>query len=153
MPGGEVFRSRRPVAFGDVDYARILYYPKLLHYCHQAFEAFVGEVAGMHYSEFLSVADLGFPAVRAEVDYILPIPYGVDLELSVQVLAIGTKSLTLRYRGRIEKDEPFRVEAKVTTVLVKMATFESLAIPDDIRRNLERFMVPAKASPKADSTG
>ena len=32
------FIARIPVRFGDVDYARIVYYPRLLHLLHVAFE-------------------------------------------------------------------------------------------------------------------
>lgn len=138
------FVSRRRIAFGDVDWARILYYPRLFHYCHQAFEEFMEAVAEMPYSRFLEERRLGFPAVHVEADYVRPLPYGVELALEIDVLEIGTKSLTLRYRGRTSADEQPRVQARITTVLVDMDSFESLAIPDWLRRGLESHRAEAK---------
>lgn len=137
---GREFRVRREVAFGEVDWARVLYYPRFLHHCHMAFEKFMEEALGMSYAALLEREGLGFPTVRVEADYRKAVPYGTTLEIAITVIRIGTSSLKLRYRayGAGEPDERF--EAEMTTVLVDMTTFEALDIPDWVRRGLEPWL-------------
>lgn len=133
------FLWSRPIAFGDVDLAKILYYPNLFHYLHQSFEAFMGEAMGMSYKDFLTVKGLGFPAVKLDAEYERPFPYGVDIYLEIVLVQLGTKSMTLEYRGSIAENGPRHTLARVKTVLVDMNSFESLAIPTWIRERLEQY--------------
>jgi 4-hydroxybenzoyl-CoA thioesterase len=135
----EVFRWERFLAFGDMDPAGILYYPRFLHYCHQAFEAFMAEVAGMSYAQFLSVEKLGFPAVHVEADYRRPFPYGETMEIAIRVEEVGDRSLRLRYIAGLVGDDRVCAEAVVTTALVDMDEFRSREISEPLRRSLLRF--------------
>ena len=136
---GKSFLWHRPIAFGDVDLAKILYYPNLFHYLHQAFEAFMGEAMGMSYQDFLTREHYGFPAVSLEAQYERPFPYGEEIYLSVSLVQLGKKSMTLQYAGSTSPDGPRHALACVKTVLVDMRTFESREIPDWIRDGLEQY--------------
>ena len=41
------FECRIPVRFGDIDIAKIVYYPRFLHFCHVAMEEMFGHVIGL----------------------------------------------------------------------------------------------------------
>lgn len=127
---------RRPVAFGDVDYARILYYPKFFHYCHQALEGFAADALGISYAELLGKEKIGFPTVHIEADYHAPIPYGSDIEIATTLVKLGTKSLVVRFRARVPGDPGDRMEARITKVCVDMDAFTGQPIPAWI---VERF--------------
>lgn len=130
------FVSKRRVGFGEVDWARILYYPRFFHHCHLAFEEFAEAALGMPYADFLEREGLGFPTVHIEADYVRPIPYGAELEIAVSVVRVGEKSMIVRYEGRVPKDETPRVTAEVTNVLVSMDDFTPRAIPEWVRTGL-----------------
>ncbi|MCA9322322.1 MAG: acyl-CoA thioesterase [Planctomycetes bacterium] len=134
-----VFVHRREIAFGDVDWARILYYPRFLHYCHMAFEAFMAEVTGFPYAVFLEERGLGFPTVRVEVDYSRPMPYGSVLQIEIKVARLGGKSMNLEYCASVDGGVRC-AQARVTNVLVTMQDFRSLAIPDWLREGLQPWV-------------
>ncbi len=138
----KTFVWHRPIAFGDVDLAKILYYPNLFHYLHQSFEAFMEEALGIPYAEFLSDRKLGFPAVSLNAEYEKPFPYGKEIYLSISLIQLGTKSITLEYSGATSETGPRHAVAKVTTVLVDMESFSGIEIPDWIRKGLLPYLVP-----------
>ncbi|MCB9831773.1 MAG: acyl-CoA thioesterase [Planctomycetes bacterium] len=134
MPG---FHWQRSISFGEVDWARILYYPRLFNFCHEAFEAFMEEVLGMPYVDFLAIEKLGFPTVHLEADYLEPFPYGTTMHLEVLIKRVGGKSMELEYLARAAVPGPVRARARITNVLVGMEDFDPRPIPVWIRERLE----------------
>ena len=139
MPGRRFVHSQ-PIAFGDVDWARILYYPRFLHYCHVAFEAFAAEAFGMPYAELLGTRHLGLPTVHVEVDYRRPMPYGLLLRTSLAVERLGRTSLVIVYEAGSE-ETGLHASARVTNVVVDMRTFEPQPIPSWMRTALEPWII------------
>ncbi len=135
----EVFHCERRVGFGEVDWARILYYPRFLHHCHLAFELFMEEALARPYASFLEADDLGFPTVHVETRYMRPIPYGSTLRMAVSVARMGRSSMDVRYVGCIDGGEP-AASALVTNVLVRMSSFASLPMPAWVRKGRERYL-------------
>jgi 4-hydroxybenzoyl-CoA thioesterase len=133
-----VFKHRIPVSFGDVDYARILYYPRLFHFCHAVMEAFFDAV-GLNYARMLVERKIGFPTVHTQADYRIPMPYGMVLEFGLTVRSIGTTSVSFRYEVRSAGDEALRAEASTTVVCIDMDRFEKKPLPPDIRRILADY--------------
>jgi 4-hydroxybenzoyl-CoA thioesterase len=135
----KVFRHRIPVSFGDVDYARILYYPRLFHFCHAVMEAFFDGV-GLNYAKLLVERKVGFPTVHTQADYHVPMAYGILLEFDLTVRAIGTTSVSFRYQVRAAGEDALRAEASSTVVCVDMDRFEKQPLPSDIRRALTEYL-------------
>ncbi len=128
------------VRFGDVDHAKIVYYPRFFHYFHIAFEELFEQGFGVRYPDVLEHEQLGFPAVRTEADYKAPVRFGDLLRIRVTCVRLGTKSMTLRYRATRVRDGVECVDARVTTACVDMTTFTSRAIPDHYRAQLQKYL-------------
>ena len=75
-PTRPTFRRPHPVRFADVDAAGIVYYPRLLDYCHLTFEDFFEGAGERSYSSWIREARIGFPTVHLEVDFRRPVEYG-----------------------------------------------------------------------------
>jgi 4-hydroxybenzoyl-CoA thioesterase len=133
------FKHRIPVSFGDVDYARIMYYPRLFHFCHAVMEAFFDGV-GLNYARLLVDRKIGFPTVHTEANYRIPMPYGIVLEFELSVRAIGVTSVSFDYVVRGEGESEIRAEARTTVVCIDMDRFEKKALPPDIRRVLSEYL-------------
>lgn len=133
------FSFTAKVAFGDVDSAGIMYYPRLFHYCHLGLEAFAEEALGRTYADLLDVGDRGFPTVRAEAEYLIPIPYGTILQIGVTVRHIGNSSLKLEMEFGEEGSDVVFAVAKLTKVCVAMKQFASVPLSDEFRGAFQRF--------------
>ncbi len=88
------------VRFGDIDHAGIAYYPRISHYCHVALEEFYQDVVGLPYHRLLDERRLGFPTVRAELEFLDTLAFGDVARITMTVVSIGNSSLKMRYRIR-----------------------------------------------------
>lgn len=133
------FHTTFPVRFGDVDLARIVYYPRIVHYCHVAFEELFEKGVGIPYPQLVSQRLLGFPTVRLETDFESPLRYGMTIRASVSIEKIGTKSVTFLFEFRDDATGKLLAKSRNVTVCVNMDTLQSLAVPDDLRAAFARF--------------
>lgn len=136
---GKVFRHEIPISFGDVDYARILYYPRLFHFCHSVMEAWFDGV-GLNYARLLVERKIGFPTVHTQADYKIPMPYGMTLAFGLTVRSIGATSVSFRYLVRGAGEDAVRAEASATVVCIDMDRFEKKPLPEDVRRVLTEYL-------------
>jgi len=121
------FTIRIVIAFGDTDPAGLVYYPNLFHYCHLAMERFVGERAGITYSDLIRDQRIGFPTVSVQAEFMVPIVYGDEIDVEVEVRAIGNSSLTLGYLIRRSHDGVLC--AKIEQVHVAMNLDSKSSVP------------------------
>jgi 4-hydroxybenzoyl-CoA thioesterase len=127
------------VRFADVDYARVVYYPRFFHYFHIAFEDMFERAFGAPYAQVVEGEHVGFPAVRTECDYRAPARFGDVLRIRVTCSRVGSRSVTLRYRVERAKDGVVCAEARVTTACVDLRTFTSQVMPEKYRTLFARF--------------
>lgn len=138
------YRQRIAFPFGDADMARILYFPRLFHYCHVVMEGFVREAAGFTYQQLLDVHRIGFPTVRTEAEYHAPMPYGGDLDFRFSISRIGRSSMDFLWRVSLADEDRLRAEARSTVVCVDMDRFESRPLPDSLRDAFGPYVVVAE---------
>lgn len=110
-----------PIMFHDVDAAGTAYYPRLVDFCHCAFEAFFNTRIGPSYSKVIA-GGVGFPSVHFEVDFIKPIRHGDTIDIAVSVAHIGRTSVTLGYEARRGRTVLFRARNVVVVVDLKTMT-------------------------------
>ncbi|MFN7972312.1 MAG: thioesterase family protein [Acidobacteriota bacterium] len=129
------FRSKQRVRFGDVDHARIVYYPRYLHYFHVAFEDWWEGVMGVPYAKLMGEQALGFPAVHIEVDFLAPLRFGDDVAIEVAVDHVGASSVRWAYRVmRLAGGTEEHVgTCRITTVALDMRTFQKVPVPEWLR--------------------
>jgi len=109
------YRSLQTVRFGDIDQAGIVYYPRILHFCHVAMEDFFAEVLKLDYDAVLREKRFGLPAVHVEIDFLRPLHYGDRIEVAVEVEKIGRTSVHWRYTFyRAGDDAPLAIGRTVT---------------------------------------
>ena len=128
-----------PVRFGHVDQAKIVYYPHLYHFGHEAMEETFRAVVGISYPDLIAKERLGFPAVHLESDFLETVGYGETLRVAVTVVTIGTTSVTWRFEGARASDGAVAFRTTVTTVCVDMDRFRPVAVPPKIRAGLEKL--------------
>ena len=129
-----MFTTSILVRFGDLDAAGIAYYPRLVNFLHEAFEDFFRGHVGRPYPEVFREG-LGCPTVKLDMEFISPVHYGDQVQMTVVVEEIRRSSVRIRYEGAVEGRPVFR--ARNTVVMVEMKTFRATPVPDWLRARLE----------------
>jgi 4-hydroxybenzoyl-CoA thioesterase len=129
------FRAPLTVRFGDVDPAGIVYYPRLLHFCHVAMEDFFGAVLGRRYADVIGQERLGYPAIRLEVDFRRPVRYGDEVEIEVEIVELGTTAITWRFAIFHRDAATPACEVRTVTVGVDLDSFAKRPVPEWIRQH------------------
>lgn len=135
MPG---FTLQQDVRFGHVDPAGIVYYPRIYDYIHESMEELWDVHVGRRYYYLITDDDLGFPLVHSEVDFKHPLRFGDRARVRITCFKLGRTSLGLRYQYFL--DERLCVDARMTTVCVRLSTLETLPIPDNYRAKFEEIL-------------
>jgi 4-hydroxybenzoyl-CoA thioesterase len=130
-----LFSTRIAVNFGDTDPAGLVYFPNIFHYCHIAMERFFQEVCSVSYSKLTGEQQVGFPTVRIDGEFKMPLRYGDEIEITMTVSKIGTKSLSLSYEVT-NTEGLLCAEVSQVVVAMDLSDHSSIPIPDYIRRTL-----------------
>jgi 4-hydroxybenzoyl-CoA thioesterase len=128
------FLHRIPVRFDDVDFARIVYFPRLFGYAHQTFEAFFAEEVGVPYARMLQDRKVGYPTVHAEADFKQPLRFGDICRVSQETVKVGNRSITSRYQLFRDESDVLCAELQVVTVTIGMDDFGPQELPEDVRQ-------------------
>jgi 4-hydroxybenzoyl-CoA thioesterase len=134
-PANVSFTTRISIAFGDTDPAGLVYYPNIFHYCHLAMERFVRERAGISYSELISDQRIGFPTVSVQAEFMVPIVYGDEIDVEVEVQAIGNSSLTLGYSINRATDRTLCAKIEQVHVAMDLDTRKAAPLPNSLRES------------------
>jgi 4-hydroxybenzoyl-CoA thioesterase len=138
------FTYRFPVRFEDVDYARIVYYPRLFQYCHWTFETFFAQEAGITYANLLEKRKVGFPTVHARADFLSPLRFGDECRAVMETARLGTRSVTNLYHLYAGDSKKPAAEAEIVTVAVQMDTFHPVDLPEDLRAAFRKHLAAAQ---------
>jgi len=134
-----MFRFERPVRFAEVDPARVVFFPHVGAYCHDALEALLAELPG-GYAALVADRDLGIPTARFDVDFRAPLRYGDVAVIMVEIERIGRSSVALRYVIRRRADDVLCALVRHVIVVARMSTFTSEPIPADMKSVLQAHL-------------
>ena len=127
------YTSRIPVRFEDVDFARVVFFPRLFNYCHQVFEDFFAAAVGVTYAQMLQKRKIGYPSVHAQADFKHPLRFGDTARIVMETVKLSSKSITNRYRIYLGDSKTLCAEVEVVTVPIDMETFKARQVPEDVR--------------------
>ncbi len=140
------FVKHYEVRFGEIDHAGVMYYPALFDRMHRAFEDFWTEAADCSYADILDRDNLGFPLVNIESSFRKPFRFGEQVRMSIDVIRIGHRSVTFRFRLGQGDDPEVRAEAKMVLGVIDLQQFA----PCDLPQNFREFLAPYVASADGD---
>ncbi len=125
------------VRFSDLDAMRHVNNATYLSYLEEARIAYFKDVA----DEPKKDLDFGAVVARIEIDYILPIVMGEEVELLTRVSKIGNKSTDVENILAVKRGGQRVVAAGALTKLVSYdyETFKSVAIPEEKKQKIREF--------------
>ena len=133
------FSAEFSVRFGEIDQARVVYYPRFFHYFHQAFEEWFAGALGVSYPDLVLKENVGFPSVRVESEFLAPLRYGDRIRVDLELVDIGRTSITVRYTIVRLVDGVTSARATVKNVAINNDSFQPVPISDEWRRRFQRF--------------
>ena len=93
-----LYRRPYPIEFNHCDPAGIVFYPRYFEMTNHVCENFFREAVGVSYGEMMK-RQSGVPTVRLETDFRAPSRLGDVLEVTLEVLRLGTTSVTFEIVG------------------------------------------------------
>ncbi|MGH1364738.1 MAG: acyl-CoA thioesterase [Calditrichia bacterium] len=137
------FYLRRRVEFAETDMAGIVHFANFFRYMEQAEHAFLRSLGyTVHPHETTEYS--GWPRVHANCDFKTPVRFEDELQVHLQVIRKGTKSLSYRFTiSRCEDGVPVAVAAIGNLVCVCMlkdpqsGEMRGMAIPDGLANKIE----------------
>jgi 4-hydroxybenzoyl-CoA thioesterase len=133
------FSAEFSVRFGEIDQARVVYYPRFFHYFHQAFEEWFARALGVSYPDLVLKENIGFPSVRVETEFLAPLRYGDKIRVDLELLEIGNTSIMVGYTLIRLTDGAISARATIKNVAIDNDTFQPVRIGDEWRRRFETF--------------
>lgn len=143
-PGG-VYRKTLPVRFADVDYARVLYFPRQFHFIHLVMEDFFREVLDIPYAVMLKKDRIGFPTVHLEADFSKPLEFGDEVDISMKVGELGRSRVVFEYE--VHKAGAVAARCTQTTVAVDPESWTSIELPARYRAALDAVRAESGGKP------
>ena len=134
------FTSTRRIDFPLVDIAGIVYYPHYWDLAHRFFEESWESTCDIYYHDVLHKKKIALPLIHSEAEFHHPLRYGDVAHCEIEVLKIGTTSITWRYRIS-NQNGVLCWSAIQTTVCTSMdAVTAKKPIPDWMKKGLSRIL-------------
>ena len=127
------------VRWGDVDAARIIFYGAYIRFFEFA-ETELFRSVGLPYGVMFDELDVWLPRAHLECDFRRAAQLDDLLEVSVYVGRIGRKSLRLNFEVRRKGVDEIIAEAHFVLVAVRRETFETVAIPEELKQRLAPYV-------------
>jgi Predicted thioesterase len=126
------------VRWGDVDAARIIFYGAYIRFFEFA-ETELFRSVGLPYSVMFEELDVWLPRAHLECDFRRAAKLDDMLEVCAFVGHIGTKSLKLNFEVRRKGEDALVAEAHFILVAVRRDTFETVPLPEELKRRLAPY--------------
>lgn len=151
------YASEFPIRFNDIDAADIVYFPRLLHYCHCALEDFVTDRSTRSYRRYVQDG-IVFPVVNVQGRFFQRVHYRDRLQVGVSCEEIRTHAFRMRYDLAVVPSEGGGVPQPTARIVIAQAVttreaFELCEVPADLRVALESVLIPPPAAGSVDTPG
>ena len=111
------YAYQRTIHLADTDAAGVVYFARLLHICHEAYEMCLTE-SGMNWSGVLRQGKVALPIVHSAIDFFRPISWGDRLDIRLYPEYENFSQFKISYRIFTENhDSP--TESPLATALTR----------------------------------
>jgi 4-hydroxybenzoyl-CoA thioesterase len=129
----------RPVRirFSHCDPAGIVFFPQYLVMTNTLVEDWFNEGLNVDYAHMIGQRRVGLPIVKLDCEFSRPSQMGETILLTLNVTAIGRRSISIDIHGHCNGETRFR--AKQVLVTISIDSGKSIDIPSDIASALAAF--------------
>ena len=134
------FERLKVFRFHLCDPAAIIFYPQYFVLFHELMEEWFSEGLNTNYGEYIRVARLGVPAVKAECEFTAQSKLGDEVRFRLQPTRLGSSSLS--FVGEAWGGDELRARAQITVVQMSLETRKSVPFAADLRARITAFLPP-----------
>jgi 4-hydroxybenzoyl-CoA thioesterase len=134
----ETFEIEDTVRFAQCDPAGIVFFPQYLVMLNTLHERWFTEGLGVAYHDYIGVRRLGVPTVRLECDFTAVSRHGDRLRQRLTVAKLGRSSVELAVA--FSGGDQLRARFRQVLVCTSLATHKAVALPDDVRQGMQRYL-------------
>ncbi len=136
------FERQHRIRFSECDPAGIVFYPQYFVMFNDLMEAWIDDLLPEGFQGVIVQRRTGMPTVHLEADFRAISRMGDDVTLSLDVVRLGQKSITLAWRCT-GADGDLRMAVTQTIVVTSLDTHLAVAVPDDLRAAIQGRMAAA----------
>lgn len=130
------FEKSHKIRFAECDPAGIVFYPQYFVMFNNLLEAWVDHLLPeVGFSGYIGELKYGMPSVRIEADFKSISKMGDEVVLTLEVIRLGSKSLTLQLQC-VSPDGEVRISVTQVLVTTSLVTHKAIEIPDVLRQAL-----------------
>ncbi len=130
------FHIKRRVQFSETDMAGVMHFSNFYRLMEDAEHAFWRSV-GLSVMTRDGDRQISWPRVATQCEYFAPVRFEDELEVSLVVGRVGDRSVTYEVEFRSDGKRVAAGRMKAVCCATTDGHFESISIPDAIRRKLE----------------
>lgn len=133
------FTINHTVRFDETDAAGVVYFANELVICHGAYEASLA-AAGIDLRHFFRSGPLGYPIVRATIDFNQPMYCGDPVTIWLEPERTNESGFEIRYQlTNVEPDRPPLAQAITHHVCINTETRQRHPLPPAMEAWLQRW--------------
>jgi len=137
------FRFERPVRFEDTDAGGVVYFAKVLAFCHEAYEASL-EASGINLKTFFSGVGVAVPIVHAAVDFWRPMYCGDRLQFHLTPTLIAPSRFEVQYQIYLPAETRAISQALTRHACIHAKTRQATEVPDYLQRWLYQWQAESE---------
>ncbi len=130
------FQTTHRIRFSECDPAGIVFYPQYFVLFNDLLESWIDTLVPGGFAGFIGQRRHGLPTVRLEAVFKAISRMGDDVTLSLEVVRVGAKSLTLALACTGQDGKP-RMSVTQTVVATSLETHAAIPIPAELRDAIE----------------
>ncbi len=138
------------VKFQDVDAAGIVFYPRILEYCHEAFAAFL-DAQHMGLERIMAEATWLLPITHAELDFYRPLRFGDRFTVELVGKRAEEKRVSVGYRLQ-KMDGDVAARGHTTHTCVDRTRFRAIELPPLVHQIFADLPDLSLGSPSTEPT-
>lgn len=128
-----MYSVKRVVRLQDIDAAGIVFFPKFLEYCHDAYFEYLMQ-SGIDLPMSIPSGDYILPLVHAEADFKLPLRFGDEITVCINNAEMNTSSYRVNYSiYKNDESDTLCCTAQTVHAAISRTTFKPLKrVPEEI---------------------
>lgn len=133
------FKMIRRVTFAETDLAGVMHFSNYFRWMEEVEHAFFRSI-GMSIIHGRGGDTISWPRVHVSCEYFAPARFENEVELILEIVGLGDKSITYEVNFRLEGRRIARGRTKAVCCKLSIdGVFTSTAIPKEIREKLESW--------------